>query len=121
MNAIGEASVVAEVTPDGWREANYRYVMTEIERIRILLEHRAASGRPTEAPALAAVEAELEVQTANFMRAGRPPAIEGFAYLFGLDRFQRDLLLLCLAAEVAPSLESLFAAAQNDPVGAFRL
>ena len=135
MTAIREvAAPVAEHTTDAWREANYRYVMTEIERIRLLLERRVEAWRHTGSSAAAgtadrelaerrasslrsalmAVDAELEAQTASFMSAGRPPAIEGCVYLFGLNRFQRDLLLLCLAAELTPSLESLFAAAQND-------
>ncbi len=46
--------------------------------------------------------------------AGGPPALEFLARLFGLEPFERDLLLLCLAPEEDPAFAALYAYAQDD-------
>lgn len=46
--------------------------------------------------------------------AGSPPALEILARLFHLDDFDRDVLVLCLAPEIDPGFERLYAYVQDD-------
>src|SRR5438874_5207976 len=43
-----------------------------------------------------------------------PPALEILARLFRLGDFERDVLLLCLAPEIDPGFERLYAYVQDD-------
>jgi len=51
--------------------------------------------------------------------AGSPPALEILARLFHLDDFDRDVLVLCLAPELDPSFERLYAYVQDDATRKF--
>src|SRR5262249_20142867 len=48
-----------------------------------------------------------------------PPALLLLAERLGLSTFERDTLLLCVAAELDPSIEALFAAVQGGPARVF--
>jgi AAA+ superfamily predicted ATPase len=61
---------------------------------------------------------ELEIELARRARAlteaDTPPALEVLVRLFGLTPFERDVLLLCLAPELDPTFERLYAYVQDD-------
>ena len=106
--------------------------MTELERIRLLLHRRArwlqhgfAADAGAEDP-LAGTRPEDERRfyetdpvavSLGRAAADRRPAegpLELLCALFGLDGFERDVILLCLAAELDPAFEALFAHVQDD-------
>ena len=64
--------------------------------------------------ATAEVERELDGQTQAVTEAGTPPALEVLVHLFGLTPFEQDVLLLCLASELDPTFERLYAYVQDD-------
>ena len=61
---------------------------------------------------LAALERELDARAEG--NGSAPPAVELLASLFGLSRFERDVILLCLAPELDPSFERIYAYVQDD-------
>jgi ATP-dependent 26S proteasome regulatory subunit len=63
---------------------------------------------------IAETERELAEQAQALMEAGTPPALEVLVHLFGLTPFERDVLLLCLAPELDPTFERLYAYVQDD-------
>src|SRR5262249_48479941 len=60
------------------------------------------------------LEAELAAQKAWLSASGRPPAIEVLCQLFGLSGFERDVMLLCAAAEIDSAFGRLYAYTQDD-------
>lgn len=60
------------------------------------------------------IEALIEDATQTMTQAGRPPAFEILSGLFSLNFFERDVLMLCGAAEIDPSFYRLFAYVQDD-------
>src|SRR5262249_14656508 len=46
--------------------------------------------------------------------AGTPAAVDILASRFGLSTFERDVILLCLAPELDPAFERLYAYVQDD-------
>ena len=99
-----------------WVEANQRYLMAELARVRALLEQRA--GSPDATPVS---DHDREVWTALQGMADAdastlpPPALDTLCALFDLSPFERSVLLLCAGAELDSSFASLCAAAQGDP------
>jgi hypothetical protein len=74
--------------PDDWIEANQRYLTAQFARLRVALgdeAHRQDADAWCEA-----ARAELRA----------PPACEVVSDLFGLSRFERELLLLCAGVEM---------------------
>ncbi len=63
---------------------------------------------------IARIEQALAEQAALLAEAGRPPAVEVFCQLFGLNAFERDTLLLCEALESDSSFGRLYAYVQDD-------
>jgi hypothetical protein len=64
-----------------------------------------------------AIAAQREIADAAAERAkaaGGPPALEILARLFHLDGFDCEVLLLCLAPEIDPGFERLYAYVQDD-------
>jgi Winged helix domain, variant/ATPase family associated with various cellular activities (AAA) len=88
----------------------------------LLGEHRQAEARfyreDPEAAQLGRSIAELERHLAAQQRSlaglGTPPALEVLAHLLGLTPFERDTLLLCLATELDPTFERLYAYLHDD-------
>ena len=150
------SSLVA-VTP--WAQANHRFLLKEVERVRLSIQRRIAWLRlrwrhdPLQAyqglvisdaqadslltpaerhaetdfyrddpvaaelgRALAEVERECARQAEELTAAGTPPALEVLAHRFGLSAFERAVLVLCLAPEIDPALERLYAYVQDDVV-----
>ena len=58
--------------------------------------------------------AELRADSRSLAVAGQALPIDTLERLFGLTPFERDVVLLCLAPELDPSLERLFAYIQDD-------
>jgi MoxR-like ATPase len=104
----------------------------QLERIRLLLHRRArwlqngfAAAARAEDP-LAGTRPEDErryyetdpvasaLGKAAAERPGASSTLEVLVALFGLGDFERDVLLLCLAAELDPAFEALFAHVQDD-------
>ncbi len=91
----------------GWLELNQRYLMAEAARVRRALERTAglAGDPPGPAP---------EPSLLDFPDVA-PPALVRLAEAFGLSPFERDVLLLCAAAELDGSVAPLCARAAGDP------
>src|SRR5262249_21160365 len=64
---------------------------------------------------IALVEDRLRMLVAEMEQAGRPPARLALAETFELVPFERDVLLLCAAAELNTSVGPLCARAMDDP------
>src|SRR5215208_6829016 len=60
------------------------------------------------------LERRLARQVQALAQAGTPPALEVLVRLFGLTLFERNVLLLCLAPELDPTFERLYAYVQDD-------
>jgi ATP-dependent 26S proteasome regulatory subunit len=79
-----------------WHEANQRYLVAAIDRVRRALERHAGSG---EVPALDDTERLPVVEPCA--------ALERLSGLFGLSPFERDLLLLCAGVELDSRVAAL--------------
>jgi SpoVK/Ycf46/Vps4 family AAA+-type ATPase len=60
------------------------------------------------------LEALLQETSANMVGAGRAAALDVVCSEFGLNGFERDVLVLCVAAELDQAFPRLFAYAQDD-------
>lgn len=63
---------------------------------------------------IAEVESELNRQRQELTEAGTLPALEVLVRLFSLTPFERNVLLLCMAPELDPTIERLYAYVQDD-------
>jgi hypothetical protein len=85
-----------------WLEANQHYLSDQLERVRRALEaHAGQADSPTPADE-------------PLMQHEQPAALDSLCALFGLDAFERDLLLLCAGVELEAVFAPLCAAAQGD-------
>ena len=85
-----------------WPEANQACLVAEFARLRNLLDPKADATRLPEAEKIrGAMDA--------------PPAIDQLTQLFGLSRFERDILLLCAGVEMDSKLAALCGEAQGYP------
>ncbi len=57
---------------------------------------------------------EIESRRQATIKCGEAPALDILTQLFRLSRFDREVLLFCLAPEVDPSFERLYAYVQDD-------
>ena len=85
--------------------------ITVLEPMRIAAPNSSTSN--AEALAQAAAEREAAAQV------DPPPALLLLTQRFGLSAFERDILLLCAAAELDPGISTLFASAQGQPARNF--
>jgi hypothetical protein len=81
-----------------WQEANQRYLVGSIDRVRRALERH--------------VGVQVDRAAADHMPAQQPaiepgPAVERLNALFGLSPFERDVLLLCAGVELDSSFAAL--------------
>lgn len=83
------------------REAESLYYREDKEAISITQSIREA-------------EKELAKHSEALTEAGRPPALDLLALLFGLTPFEREVLLLCMAPDLNPAFERLYAYIQDD-------
>jgi hypothetical protein len=59
-------------------------------------------------------EQKLISQRQRLTEAGSPPALEVLVHLLSLTSFERSVLLLCLASELDPTFERIYAYLQDD-------
>ncbi|MDD5094796.1 MAG: ATP-binding protein [Dehalococcoidia bacterium] len=96
-----------------WLEANQRYLMAEVARIRRLLEaHVLRVRQGADAPPTGIQPFPGPDQPSSAMTP--PPALETLVKIFSLSPFERDMLLLCAGVELDSSLAAQCAAAQGD-------
>ncbi len=91
----------------GWLELNQRYLMAEVARVRHALDLRATAGT-------GAASQPPEALTVPDFGDAPPPALDKLSVAFGLSPFERDVLLLCAAAELDGSIPSCCARASGD-------
>jgi AAA+ superfamily predicted ATPase len=60
------------------------------------------------------LEATIQQASEAMIAAGRPAALDVLCHQFGLNAFERDVLVLCAAAEMDQAFPRLFAYAQDD-------
>jgi AAA+ superfamily predicted ATPase len=89
-----------------WTEANQAYLAAEFARLKILLDSDAASQKQT-------------ASEGGPVAAQPPPAINWLSDLFGLSRFERNVLLLCAGVELDSKLAALCGKAQGNPQWAY--
>ena len=63
---------------------------------------------------IAETKRELEKQSGDLIKSGTPSALDMLTRIFNLTPFDRSVLLLCLAPELDPSFERLYAYIQDD-------
>jgi hypothetical protein len=90
----------------GWLALNQRYLMAEVARVRRALEQIAGLAADPSEPA-------PEPSMLDFADTA-PPALVRLAAAFGLSPFERDVLLLCAAAELDGGVAPLCARAAGD-------
>lgn len=118
---------------DPWHDNNSRYLATSLQWLRGRLQRLTAGTEapaPVRAPAqrgwfgmgatatVAAPVSESSNPGAERDAAARvdpPPALLLLAERLSLSPFERDILLLCAAADLDPSMTALFASAQGSP------
>jgi hypothetical protein len=128
------------MTEAEWLEANSQFLASAIAWLRGQLKNRNAAAKPP----VPMAEPEPERRFWNFGRrtalpapppqpqitsapgdptqersGSTPPALMLLAQRLSLSEFERNLLLLCAAVELDPSIASLCAQAQGDPTRAF--
>ena len=127
------------MTEAEWLEANSQFLASAIAWLRDLLKSRNATAEPSAQPAPEAPQPERRFW--NFVRRGEapppppqlqipapqpgasapehsgstaPPALMILAQRLGLSEFERNVLLLCAAVELDPSIAGLCAQTQSD-------
>jgi len=120
-------------THDNWTEANQRYLMAALGRVKRALRSRAevvaradasraaAPGRADDGDTPASDStSELsgdsthESCEAEARRMSAPPALHLLASAFGLSQFERDVVLMCAGMELDGSFPELCARAHGD-------
>jgi ATP-dependent 26S proteasome regulatory subunit len=96
-----------------WDEANQAYLLRELGRIRAALALRADQAE------LEQTEEQRDSASPCLDEINPPPAIERLCRVFGLSRFEKDVLLLCAGVELEASFARLIAAAQNATHGGY--
>ena len=89
------------MTETDWQEANQRYLIAHLDRLRATLQRHAGEQ----------VKAEPDTP--------EPPALRHLIETFGLSDFERDVLLLCAGCELEGDFAGLCAAAQAAPQRAY--
>jgi ATP-dependent 26S proteasome regulatory subunit len=93
-----------------WEAANARHLSAALSWLKLCLEQGVGEKRP-HAKLAAAADAVAKAEA----NAGVPPALILLAQTLGLSHFERNLLLMCAAAEFDTGFSALFASAQGDP------
>jgi hypothetical protein len=98
------------VTRSDWLAANGEFLAASIAWLRELLRQHGQPGpeAPAEPPSRDRLAA-LATAVAHTASSTPPPALVSLAQRVGLTRFERDVLLLCAAAELDPSIRALYA------------
>lgn len=102
-----------------WHEANQRYLVATLARLRLCVQKYAAQirGGSLADEERDSLQADTDLQELAASMA-LPPAIERLTQAFGLSPFERDLLLLCAGIELDSGLAEacrLLAGASKHP------
>jgi SpoVK/Ycf46/Vps4 family AAA+-type ATPase len=97
-------------TERSWENLNERYLAAALQWLRIRLRQFAD---PEHASRDDLEEAEAALHAAA--EADPPPAALLLQHRLGLTPFERDVLMLCAAVDLDPSIPALCAVAQGDP------
>jgi AAA+ superfamily predicted ATPase len=105
-----------------WRSSNQQFLSAALAWLRLRLTRLARQIRPSvpaegEADSIELGEAAEAMLTAE--SAEPPPALVELSRRFGLSRFERDVLLLCVGIELDTRVAGLCARAQGDPARAY--
>lgn len=98
-----------------WLDDNRAYLTAAIAWLRLLLERQEQQEKAgndqvaSRAAELAAIESRMQ----------KPPALVELGNRLHLSRFERDILLLCVAMELDTRIPALCARAQDDPNKAY--
>ena len=101
-------------TQTAWFEANQRYLMAEVSKIRQALERKvaeAAAQTPSTPPELLSERHEQNLESAS--------KVDTLCQRFGLSKFERQLLLLCAGTELSRAFAPLCAALHGNPQQAY--
>lgn len=91
-----------------WQEMNEQFLSSALAWLRLLL--RSASDPDTGSHPIQ----EAEETVLGYTEQPDQPALVLLQQALGLDRFERDLLLLCSASELDPAIPALCASAQEN-------
>jgi hypothetical protein len=104
-----------------WSEANQRYLMAALANVRDALARNTATVPPAGASGVSPRE---ETQSETLKPAGEdacaetamspPPALETLCDLFGLSKFEREVLLMCAGVELDSKFGGVCAQANGD-------
>lgn len=84
-----------------WQIANQNYLLSEVARVRTVLEQAA--------------KAQESVESHSSSVSNPASALDHLCETFALSTFERNILLLCVAAELDPAVAVLCATVQGDP------
>ncbi|MCP3959031.1 MAG: ATP-binding protein [bacterium] len=102
---------MSEPTTGRWYQANQRYLMAQIARVRGDLERHVARSETADGdPGDDELARELEAAAADLPS---PAALENLCSTFGLTDYDRDMLLLCAGMELEGGFGALCARAQG--------
>lgn len=115
------------LTRSEWLAANGEFLAAAVAWIRGLLRHQArmlpespAPGGPAEPPGPAdGVLRRLAATLEKSAQSVPPPALVALGQRLGLSRFERDVLLLCAAVELDPSIRGLCADVHGNDAMAY--
>ncbi|HME38777.1 MAG TPA: ATP-binding protein [Steroidobacteraceae bacterium] len=107
------------MSTNDWESANSEYLALSLQWLRLCLRRRAASpdgpANAAGAPGLERDMAALELRLEEIAAAmATPPALLWLASRLGLNRFERQLLLLCASVEFDTGMGALCAAAAGS-------
>jgi hypothetical protein len=109
---------VVKIISDSQKRASYRYLIHAIARIRKILENYAQGNRNTVQELLhdriPGADFNLDNSILNIEQE-KPSNIEKICTSFKLSEFELDILLLCVAVEIDPTIGTLCAKAQSNP------
>ncbi|MGF1938644.1 MAG: ATP-binding protein [Nostoc sp. ChiQUE02] len=92
-----------------WYDTNYSYLLAAAEQVNYSLALHVAQieNQPPATKPESSLAALKDAMLA-------PPALEQLCNIFQLSKFERDILLLCVARELMPNFKSLCIKAQGD-------
>lgn len=105
-------------TTNDWHEANQRYLMASLAKVREVLKHQATQEQNSSDKYKHNNNAQQVLQEAACTMS-EPSALETLMAIFDLSSFERDVLLLCAGSELDSDFASLCSAAQADPLRTF--
>ncbi|MBE7380676.1 MAG: ATP-binding protein [Leptolyngbya sp. SIO1E4] len=97
-----------QIGDGAWMEANGRYLHGAIARVQAALEQQKRLLEKGD-------EESAEIAELPPSKLSPPTTLEQLCQAFGLNSFERDVVLLCAGMELVPGWEQLCVAAQGNP------